>query len=103
VVLRDISESTNLFRAYPGKNLRDSIDDYLRDASTEKLKPSPDDRIGVISFANRPMVDSMPNTTLDLTSRAIRESGNGTDIGGAIQLALAALGRDSMKRLVLIS
>src|SRR4051812_18264337 len=29
VVLRDISESTTLFRGYPGKNLGDSIDDYL--------------------------------------------------------------------------
>jgi len=56
----------------------------------------------VISFHSSALIDAMPNTTLALDSRPIRQAGRGTDVASAIQLALATLGRDAMHRLVLI-
>ena len=104
LVLRDISQSAGeLYRGYPGKNLDESIDEYLQAAADEKNQPSKDDRIGVISFHGLPLIDSMSNTKLVLDSRAIRERGQSTDIAGAIQLALATFAKDSMRRIVLIS
>ncbi|HEX2971749.1 MAG TPA: VWA domain-containing protein [Tepidisphaeraceae bacterium] len=103
MVLRDISESTGLFRQYPGKSLQESVDDYLGNASKDKYKPSKDDRIGVISFGTQALVDAMPSTSLMLDARAIRDGGGATDIASGIQLALATFQRDAMRRMVLIS
>jgi len=103
MVLRDISDSTALFRQYPGKNFQESLDDYLRSVSEEKHKKSKDDKVGVISFASRALVDSMPSTSLVLDARAIREGGSATDIASAIQLSLATFQRDAMRRIVLVS
>jgi uncharacterized membrane protein len=102
IALRDISLSTGEIRDFPGRTLTTSLDDYLRTVSDSHHK-LPDDRIGVISFGSNPLIDSIPNTTLLLDSRAIRDPGNGTDIAAAIQLALATLQRDTMHRLLLIS
>jgi Ca-activated chloride channel family protein len=102
IALRDISLSTGEVRDFPGRTLTSSLDDYLRTVSNTQHKPA-DDRIGVISFGSNPLIDSIPNTTLLLDSRAIRDPGNGTDIAAAIQLALATLQRDTMHRLLLIS
>ena len=103
MVLRDISESTELVRQYPGKNLKDSIDEYLRGVASDKYKPNRDDRIGVMSFASRPSIDWLPATALELSAHGIREQTNGSDIGSAIQLALATFQRDAMHRILLIS
>jgi uncharacterized membrane protein len=103
MVLRDHSESIELFRQYPGKNLKESIEDYLRLASDDKHKTNQDDRIGIISFSDKALVDAMPSTGLDFSSRAIREQGNATDIASAIQLALATSSRDAMRRFLLIT
>jgi uncharacterized membrane protein len=103
VVLRDNSKSTEQFRAYPGKNLDDSIDDFLRAAADDKHKTGKDDRIGIIRFDRKPLIDALPNTSLVLNSRGIRELGGGTDIAAAIQLALATFQNDAMRRLLLIS
>lgn len=103
LVLRDISDSTDLYSGYPGKNLQESINDYLRDAASERRKINQDDRVGVISFARIPLIDSMPSTRLILDARAIREGGQQTDIASAIQLSLATFQRDAMRRLLLIS
>jgi uncharacterized membrane protein len=102
IALRDISLSTGEVRDFPGRTLTSSLDDYLKNVADPRHKP-PDDRIGVISFGTNPLIDSIPNTTLLLDSRAIRDPGNGTDIAAAIQLALATLQRDTMHRLLLIS
>jgi len=102
IALRDISLSTGEVRDFPGRTLTTSLDDYLRTVSDTRHKP-PDDRIGVISFGSNPLIDSIPNTTLLLDSRAIRDPGNGTDIAAGVQLALATLQRDTMHRLLLIS
>ncbi|MGE5609363.1 MAG: VWA domain-containing protein [Bacillota bacterium] len=103
MVLRDISDSTSLFRQYPGRSLQESVDDYLTNASKDKYKPSKDDRIGVISFGTQALVDAMPSTSLMLDARAIREGGGATDIASAIQLALATFQRDAIRRIMLIS
>jgi Ca-activated chloride channel homolog len=102
IALRDISLSTGEVRNFPGRTLTTSLDDYLRTVADSHHKPA-DDRVGVISFGSNPLIDSIPNTTLLLDSRAIRDPGNGTDIAAAVQLALATLSRDTMHRLLLIS
>ncbi len=102
MALRDISESVGNVRNYPGKTLQASIEDYLRNSADPKHKPA-DDRVGVISFHSSSLIDAIPNTTLALDTRAIRDAGRGTDIASAIQLALATLGKDAMHRLLLIS
>jgi uncharacterized membrane protein len=102
IALRDISLSTRQVRDFPGRTLTTSLDDYLRSVADAHHKP-PDDRVGVISFGSSPLIDAIPNTSLLLESKAIRDPGNGTDIAAAIQLALATLQRDTMHRLLLIS
>src|SRR5258706_6507279 len=103
MVVRDNSQSTMHVRGYPGRNLDESIEDYLRVAADPKHKIHRDDRIGVISFDRTPLIDSMPNTTLLLDARAIRDKGNSTDMASAIQLALATFQKDAMRRILLIS
>src|SRR4051794_1709668 len=102
IVLRDISTSTSNMTDYPGQSLTTSLDDYLRSVADAKDKKG-DDRIGVIGFSNSALIDAMPNTKLQLDTRAIRSGGNGTDIASAIQLALATFHRDALHRLVLVS
>jgi len=102
IVCRDISQSTQLVRDYPGASLTQSVDDWLRDSSNPARKPA-DDRIGVVSFAGHALIDALPQTTLNLDTRAVREPGPGTDIAAGIQLALATLHRDAMHRLALIT
>lgn len=101
MVLRDISESTNLVRDFPAKSLAASVEEYLRGVSDIKAKP-PEDLIGVISFQENSLIDAVPGERLALDTRAIRPPGRGTDVASAIQLALATLRRDSMHRLLLI-
>lgn len=101
MVVRDVSESTSHVHDYPGKTLQASLDEFLQAASDDKHKPA-DDRIGVISFTNRSLIDAMPGTRLELGAHPIRDSGNGTDPAAALQLALATMRRDAMHRMVLI-
>jgi hypothetical protein len=103
IVLRDISESTAQVRQYPGKTLQESLDEQLRKLSDPKDGKPLQDRMGVISFHSGALIDEMPKTApLELQSRAIRSTGNGTDVASAIQLALATFGSDAMHRLVLV-
>lgn len=102
MVLRDISESMSNIRDLPEKSLQQSVDDFLKSATEADRKPA-DDRIGQISFHSQALIDSIPNTTLALDARAIRDSGRGTDISAGIQLGLATLGKDAMHRMLLIS
>jgi len=101
LVLRDVSESTLNVRQFPGKSLQQSVEDFLREASESKRK-KPDDRIGVISFDSRALIDAIPNTTLALDARPLREAGNGTDVASAIQLGLATMSPDAMHRMLLV-
>lgn len=104
MVLRDVSESTNQVRTYPGPSLDESVNDFLKSASKNGQNTAKEqtDRIGVISFSDRAYVDSVADTTLRLDARAIRERGSGTDVASAIQLGLATLHKDAMHRLLLI-
>src|SRR5262249_53865962 len=102
MVLRDISESMGNIRNTPDKSLQTAIDNFLKTVS-DPTKKKPDDRIGQVSFHSSALIDAIPNTTLALDTRAIREAGRGTDIAAAIQLGLATLGKDAMHRMLLIS
>lgn len=101
MVLRDVSESTLNVRNFPGQTLQRSLEDYLKSVSDPKLKKS-DDRIGVVSFHSQALIDAVPNTTLAMDARPIRDAGNGTDVASAIQLGLATLGKDAMHRMLLV-
>lgn len=104
IVLRDVSQSTNQVRNYPGPSLDESINQYLREASrpNDQTRKKPGDRIGVISFADQAYVDSVGDTTIRLDARAIREGVGSTDVASAIQLGLATLQKDAMHRMLLI-
>ncbi len=104
MVLRDVSQSTDQVRAYPGPSLDESVNQFLRDATKNNAETGKKaaDRVGVISFAEQAYVDSVGDTTLRLDARAIRERAGGTDVASAIQLGLATLQKDAMHRLLLI-
>ncbi len=102
MVLRDISQSTQQGRDFPGKSLQTSLDDFLTEATGADKDKKPADRIGVISFHNRALIDALPNISLRLDAKAIRDAGNGTDVASAINLALATMNRDAMHRLMLV-
>ena len=101
MVLRDISESSANVQQFPDATLQSSIEKYLQHASDSQHKPG-DDRIGLISFHSTSVIDAMPNSTLALDARAIRDAGHGTDAAAAIQLGLATMNKDAMHRLLLI-
>ena len=105
MVLRDISGSTDLVRNSPGEHLQSSIDSYLQSAVSPDKSPShkPGDRVGQISFNERPSIDAIPAEHLALDSGAIRGAGTGTNIAAAIELGLASMDNDSMHRLLLIT
>ena len=103
MVLRDISDSTSLVRNYPAsaRTLQAALEDYLSKASAAPYKPA-SDRIGVVAFSTNALIEAMPNTTLALDAAPIRQGGGGTDVASGIQLALASMGNDTMRRLVLV-
>ncbi len=101
--IRDISRSTHLTSGYTGKNVQDAIEQYLRQVSAKDHKHDPDDKIGVISFADSPLIDSLPSLELVLDARALREPGDQTNIAEAIQHALATFSSDAMKRILLLT
>jgi hypothetical protein len=103
MVLRDISESTNQVKNFPGpsKSLQTSLDNFFNALSNDPKKKSAD-RIGVLSFHQDALIDALPSTKLALDSRALRDPGSGTDPASAIQLALASMSKDAMHRLLLV-
>ncbi|MGA2582786.1 MAG: hypothetical protein ABSG31_05870 [Tepidisphaeraceae bacterium] len=105
MILRDISGSTDLVRNFPGEHLQSSLDDYLLDATSADKSASykPGDKVGQISFNERPHIDAIPADHLTLDARSIQGPGTGTDIAAAIQLGLATMDPDSMHRLLLIT
>jgi uncharacterized membrane protein len=104
MVVRDISQSTQLVTDYPGKYLQSSLDDYLLSATKSENSPSrkAGDRVGEISFNEHAYIDAIPSPQLSLEARAVRGPGTGTDAAGAIQLGLASMSNNSMHRLLLI-
>jgi uncharacterized membrane protein len=103
MVLRDISHSTDQVKDFPApaRTLQQALDHYFNDLARDPTK-KPEDRIGVLSFHQAALIDALPSTKLALDSRGVREPGNGTDVGSAIQLALASMSKDAMHRLLLV-
>ena len=101
MVLRDLSDSTSYVKNIPAPTVRESVNTYLQELMADKGR-KPEDRIGVIGFANRAIIETLPSTRLDLGARAVAEGGNGTDVASAIQLALATQSNDAMHRLLLV-
>src|SRR5204862_5470696 len=101
MVLPDISTSTTAF-AHPRDRTRcQQIDVYFRSADAHKRK---NDRIGVISFNSRALIDAVPQSHLRLGAGPVRDdNGAGTDLAAAVQLGLAGFRDDAMRRLVLIT
>lgn len=101
VVLRDVSESTRHVKGFPDQTLQSSIESYLTTLTKDPEK-KPADTIGMIRFQDTALIDAMPDTVLNLYTRAIPKRGTGTNAADAIQLALATMGKDAMHRLMLI-
>ena len=102
LVLRDTSDSARLYRTPANVTLDQLVTRYLQQATTEDRNKRPSDRIGLIGFDRTARVEAIPNPTLRLDARTLRERGDGTDVASAIQLGLATLSRDARHRLMLI-
>jgi len=104
MIVRDISRSTELVSDFPGKYLQSALDDYVLAATGKYAGDNhrSGDRVGQISFNERPFIDAVPAERLMLEARAVRGPGTGTDAAAALQLALASLNNNAMHRLLLI-
>src|SRR3954470_1493341 len=96
IVLRDVSESTAQVREFPRKTLQESTDEWLRYISDDKNGKPKTDRMGVVAFHDQATIDAMPSIRPALDARPIRETGAGTNLASAIQLALATFSKDAM-------
>jgi Mg-chelatase subunit ChlD len=106
MVLRDVSDSTSLVRHFSNDgagaaNVQAAIDQFLTAAQQKKDKRA-DDRIGQVGFAAGAQVDELPDSTLQFQDHAIRMDGDGTDPAAAIQLGLATMGQNTMRRMLLL-
>lgn len=108
IVVRDISLSTARVTEFPkpagstsSANLSDAIDRFLAEVSRENKKPN--DRIGVVSFAQQALIEAMPSKLLGQSPPAVRDVAGGTDIGASLMLALATFGDGAMRRIVLLT
>ena len=104
MVLRDMSDSANQVKGFPGaptRSLQSALDAYFNELAGDPTKKAAD-RIGVLSFHQSALIDTLPSTKLALDTRAVREPGSGTDVASAIQLALASMSDDAMHRLLLV-
>jgi uncharacterized membrane protein len=101
MVIRDVSPSTRHVQNYPDQSLQTSIENYLTQLTKDPAK-KPGDTIGMIRFQETALVDAMPDTVLNLHTRAIPRQGTGTNAADAVQLALATMSKDAMHRLMLV-
>lgn len=106
MVLRDVSDSTSLVRDYPtghddAPGVQGAVDQFLKSAD-QMGKKRTDDKLGQISFAENAQVDALPSARPQWDSGAVRPPGDGTDPAAAIQLGLAAMPQDTMRRMLLI-
>ena len=104
MALVDVSGSMRYFTHYtdyPAKPLRTVEDEWIQNALAKEPDKRSDDKLGVISFKQNALIDLMPTREPRLDTHAIPDPGTGTDVGSAIQLALATLSKDAMHRLVL--
>src|SRR5688572_6712621 len=78
IALRDVSESTRHVKNYPDQTLQASIETYLTTLAKDPTK-KPGDTIGMIRFQDTALIDAMPDTVLNLYTRAIPKRGTGTN------------------------
>lgn len=105
VVVRDVSLSTVRVRDFPRADPSDSVQAAVERLIAEAVaahKP-PTDRVGLISFALQPFIESMPGPRLGQSAQVIRDVSAGTDIAAALMLATAAFSDGAMRRVVLIT
>jgi len=103
IVLKDESESVRkLFRDYQANSFDEAVNHYLDVASASRQR-QPDDRIGVIGFAENATIESIPGQGLRRDAKPIEEGGRATDIAGAVQLGLATFQHNAMRRMLLMS
>ena len=100
VVVRDISQSTQNVRDYPGKDLQSSVDQWIY-AESQNIEKRPTNSIGVVSFNDQARVEAMPANHSPNSNGAMRNAGTGTDAAAALSLAMAVLQKDAMHRIVL--
>jgi Ca-activated chloride channel family protein len=100
VVVRDISQSTQNVRDYPGKDLQSSLDQWIG-AESQNIEKHPTQSIGVVSFNDQARVEAMPANRPPSSDGAMRNAGTGTDAAAALSLAMAVLQKDAMHRIVL--
>ena len=112
VAVIDQSESVRRFAqpadATPGAEQKsgedETIDQWVRRWVRESSgNHRADDRLGVVTFDGRATVRAMPSPGIDPDGGAIDKPRDGSDIGGALRLAMAALPPDSTRRLLLAS
>lgn len=105
MVVRDVSLSTARVRDFPRLDASDSLQAALDRFVSEVVaanKP-PADRVGLISFALQPFIESMPSLRVGGTAQVIRDVSAGTDIAAALMLATATFSEGAMRRIVLVS
>lgn len=105
IVLRDVSDSTQLVNQFPAdaRSVQDALTRWLTTVAEHQQKPQAD-RIGIISFNRRAVIDALPFHKLLLDARAIGDDSarEGTNPAAAIQLALATFSDSAMRRLLLV-
>ena len=101
IAIRDVSDSIRHVKNYPDQTLQASIETYLTTLTKDDKNKKPGDTIGMIRFQETALIDAMPDSVLNLYTRAIPRRGTGTNAADAVQLALATMGKDAMHRLLL--
>ncbi|QQE10665.1 VWA domain-containing protein [Planctomycetota bacterium] len=113
IAVLDQSESVRKF-AKPPQNLRDSTENNKNNGySIEQWQEdlvrlvtrdrNSDDLVSVISYADRPIVRSLPSRDPDLQSAVRINSEGGTDTAAAIRTAIAQAKSDSSAKILLCS
>ncbi len=70
--------------------------------ATDRMRPG-QDRVAVLSFADRPVVDQLPRPSLSPTAADADVQRYQTDLASALQMGLAVFQGDTARRLVVLS
>jgi hypothetical protein len=104
VVLRDISLSTANVPQPAGSSLRRHSDEFFASAASTDYKPAAD-RIGLVDFAKRALVSSLPSEKYQSNASAISDKASeaGTNLASALNMGMACFSGTAMKRLIIVS
>ncbi len=103
MVVRDISQSADQFKNFPGDSFDKSWADYLKNATGRDFKQK-DDEVGEIVFGEQAILQSMLSKELVTEAAPIKDTHlkEQTDVASALELALATFRPGSMHRLLLV-